>query len=160
MQHPDPTPMTDPITLPPLSLRQRAVLDVILGHILANGGTRPLMREIGEALGIASTNGVNDHLNALERKGRIHRTPGSYEVLADSDGRPYSDNPRRRTLRRRPSDLPRHNGAVTLVRRAGEEIHVGDDVRITVIRTSQGYCTLQVESPAGVGVTAPEEVEP
>lgn len=31
------------------------------------------MREIGEHLGIKSTNGVNDHLKALERKGYIDR---------------------------------------------------------------------------------------
>lgn len=33
----------------------------------------PTIREIGEHFGIASTNAVNDHLNALERKGLIVR---------------------------------------------------------------------------------------
>src|SRR6187402_621445 len=33
----------------------------------------PTLREIGEHMGIRSTNGVNDHLRALERKGYLRR---------------------------------------------------------------------------------------
>lgn len=35
-------------------------------------GTSPTVRELGEALDIKSTNGVKDHLVALERKGLLH----------------------------------------------------------------------------------------
>ena len=46
--------------------RQAEVLDFIERMPIP-----PTLREIGAELGIASTNGVNDHLRALERKGRI-----------------------------------------------------------------------------------------
>src|SRR4051812_17443199 len=36
-------------------------------------GYPPTLREIGESMGIRSTNGVNDHLRALERKGYLSR---------------------------------------------------------------------------------------
>lgn len=35
-------------------------------------GASPTVRELGEALDIRSTNGVKDHLVALERKGLLH----------------------------------------------------------------------------------------
>ena len=41
----------------------------------------PTIREICEALGIASTNGVSDHLRALERKGHLHRGPCKSRAL-------------------------------------------------------------------------------
>lgn len=53
--------------------RQREMLDVIRMHVAANGYP-PTLREIGERMGIASTNGVADHLKALERKGYVTRT--------------------------------------------------------------------------------------
>lgn len=56
-----------------LTDRQRLVLDVIRRWI-AQHGYPPTLRELGGELGIASTNGVNDHLVALERKGWIVRT--------------------------------------------------------------------------------------
>src|SRR5205823_12275201 len=36
-------------------------------------GYPPTLREIGEHMGIRSTNGVNDHLKALEKKGYLER---------------------------------------------------------------------------------------
>jgi repressor LexA len=56
----------------PLTARQRHVLSVIRERIDADGRP-PTLREIGEALGIASTNGVRDHLQALIDKGYIRR---------------------------------------------------------------------------------------
>ncbi len=56
----------------PLTDRQRAVLDYIGGSI-EQRGYPPTMREIGEHMGIRSTNGVNDHLKALEKKGYLER---------------------------------------------------------------------------------------
>ncbi len=55
-----------------LTSRQKAVLDVI-SNVMEERGYPPTIREIGERLGIRSTNGVNDHLKALERKGYLHR---------------------------------------------------------------------------------------
>lgn len=55
-----------------LTPRQQKVLSFIEDQIEAEGFA-PTIREIGRHLGIASTNGVNDHLKALERKGYIQR---------------------------------------------------------------------------------------
>lgn len=55
-----------------LTDRQRQVLEFI-AHSIADAGYPPTIREIGQALDIRSTNGVNDHLRALERKGYIER---------------------------------------------------------------------------------------
>jgi len=60
------------MTTQKLTHRQRAVLDFISGSIHERGYP-PTLREIGNHLGIRSTNGVNDHLRALERKGFITR---------------------------------------------------------------------------------------
>ena len=56
----------------PLTERQRSVLNFIESQI-AQMGYPPTIREIGKHLNIRSTNGVNDHLKALERKGYIKR---------------------------------------------------------------------------------------
>jgi len=40
---------------------------------IAQNGFPPTIREIGQSLGIRSTNGVNDHLKSLQRKGYIFR---------------------------------------------------------------------------------------
>jgi len=56
--------------LSPLTDRQRQVFDFIQDRIRA-WGYPPTIREIGEHLGIKSTNGVADHLKALKRKGYL-----------------------------------------------------------------------------------------
>lgn len=56
----------------PLTERQRAILDFIV-ETLQTRGFPPTLREIGRAFAIRSTKGVNDHLAALERKGKIKR---------------------------------------------------------------------------------------
>jgi repressor LexA len=48
------------------------VLDYIRQSIV-DRGYPPTLREIGARMGIRSTNGVNDHLRALERKGYLTR---------------------------------------------------------------------------------------
>lgn len=55
-----------------LTKRQEQTLDFIRKSILERGYP-PTLREIGEYMGIRSTNGVNDHLRALERKGYLRR---------------------------------------------------------------------------------------
>jgi repressor LexA len=55
-----------------LTDRQRQVLDFISDSIRKRGFP-PTLREIGSHFGIRSTNGVNDHLRALEKKGFLHR---------------------------------------------------------------------------------------
>ncbi|HVV86113.1 MAG TPA: transcriptional repressor LexA [Kofleriaceae bacterium] len=55
-----------------LTDRQQQILDFIAESINARGFP-PTLREIGEHFGIRSTNGVNDHLKALEKKGYLRR---------------------------------------------------------------------------------------
>jgi repressor LexA len=55
-----------------LTKRQEQTLDFIRRQI-GERGYPPTLREIGEHMGIRSTNGVNDHLRALERKGYLRR---------------------------------------------------------------------------------------
>ncbi len=55
-----------------LTDRQQMVLHYIHQSI-SDRGYPPTLREIGAQMGIRSTNGVNDHLRALERKGYLTR---------------------------------------------------------------------------------------
>jgi repressor LexA len=66
-----------------LTDRQLEVLRFIARQIEENGYP-PTIREIGEALDIRSTNGVNDHLKALERKGYLSRDPVKSRALIPS----------------------------------------------------------------------------
>ena len=55
-----------------LTDRQREILEFITQSIRERGYP-PTLREIGVHFGIRSTNGVNDHLRALEKKGYLER---------------------------------------------------------------------------------------
>ena len=55
-----------------LTERQEELLEYIKDHILTHGYP-PSIREMCNHMGIRSTNGVNDHLKALVRKGYISR---------------------------------------------------------------------------------------
>jgi len=63
-----------------LTDRQLEVLRYIARQI-EEAGYPPTIREIGEGLDIRSTNGVNDHLKALERKGFLTRDPVKSRAL-------------------------------------------------------------------------------
>lgn len=56
-----------------LTRRQAAILQFIVESI-RDRGWPPTIAEIGQQFKIASTNGVNDHLVALEKKGYIERS--------------------------------------------------------------------------------------
>ena len=58
--------------LPSLTARQKAIYDFLLKNIREKGFA-PSIHEIGRQFHIASTNGVSDHLKALEKKGYIRR---------------------------------------------------------------------------------------
>lgn len=72
-----------------LTPRQRDILDFISASI-AERGFPPTLREIGEHFHIRSTNGVNDHLKALEKKGHLRRedlkSRAMRPVLPDGSG--------------------------------------------------------------------------
>ena len=67
-----------------LTDRQLEVLRFIARQI-EDAGYPPTIREIGEALDIRSTNGVNDHLKALEKKGFLTRDPVKSRALIPTD---------------------------------------------------------------------------
>ena len=106
-----------PSAPPPLTQRQRAVLDCIRAA-LEREARPPTLREIGAAVGIRSTNGVSDHLKALEAKGYIDRTSFRSRGLRILD--PGAD----------------HRGAPAVVRKipllgriaAGSPIHADENV--------------------------------
>jgi repressor LexA len=53
---------------------------------IAQRGYPPTLREIGNFMGIRSTNGVNDHLRALERKGYLAREDMKSRALRPTRG--------------------------------------------------------------------------
>jgi repressor LexA len=55
-----------------LTSRQRMIFDFLVEYVDAHGYP-PTVREIGEFFAIRSTNGVHDHLRALEKKGYVTR---------------------------------------------------------------------------------------
>ena len=68
--------------LPALTKRQKAIYDFLLSTIREKGFA-PSIPEIGVKFKIASTNGVSDHLKALEKKGYIRRVgKRAIEVLS------------------------------------------------------------------------------
>lgn len=67
-----------------LTDRQQQVLSYIRQSIHERGYP-PTLREIGAHMGIRSTNGVNDHLRALERKGYLTREDMKSRALRPKD---------------------------------------------------------------------------
>src|ERR1043165_8599750 len=72
-----------------LTDRQQQVLRYIRQSIHERGYP-PTLREIGAHMGIRSTNGVNDHLRALERKGYLTREDMKSRALRPRDMPPSS----------------------------------------------------------------------
>lgn len=71
---PKPVSSRDLLCKPPTK-RQSDILAFIVGYQTENRVT-PSVRDIAAAFGLSSINGVNDHLQALERRGLIYRVPG------------------------------------------------------------------------------------
>ncbi len=67
-----------------LTSRQQQVLEFIRSSIRERGYP-PTLREIGQHMGIRSTNGVNDHLRALEHKGYLTREDMKSRSLRPTD---------------------------------------------------------------------------
>jgi repressor LexA len=66
-----------------LTERQKHIISFIR-VFTAKTGCAPTVREIGQSFGIKSTNGVSDHLKAIEAKGRLKRNqfmPRGLEVV-------------------------------------------------------------------------------
>lgn len=71
--------------MPKLSARQQAILDFIKNEVREKGYP-PSVREIGEAVGLASSSTVHGHLDRLEKKGLIRRDPTKPRAIEIKDG--------------------------------------------------------------------------
>jgi repressor LexA len=68
-----------------LSSKQQAILDFIKKEVKEKGYP-PSVREIGEAVGLASSGTVHGHLARLEKKGLIRRDPSKPRAIEILDG--------------------------------------------------------------------------
>lgn len=68
-----------------LSSRQQAILDFIKKEVRSKGYP-PSVREIGEAVGLASSSTVHGHLDRLEKKGLIRRDATKPRAIEITDG--------------------------------------------------------------------------
>ena len=73
--------------LPTLTSRQKEIYDYLL-RTIREKGYAPSIPEIGRQFKIASTNGVSDHLKALEKKGYIRRVGKRAIEVLTALGRP------------------------------------------------------------------------
>lgn len=75
------------IPMSKISSRQLAILEFIRNEVRSKGYP-PSVREIGEAVGLASSSTVHGHLDRLEKKGLIRRDPTkprAIELLGQED---------------------------------------------------------------------------
>ena len=96
-----------------LTERQRQIL-AFIARRTEEQGYPPTIREIGVEMGIKSTNGVNDHLRALERKGYLTREDMKSRALRPRDLEPASTP--------RPDGSPDGDGAMAPANDQGEDI--------------------------------------
>ncbi|MDQ0416999.1 repressor LexA [Croceifilum oryzae] len=83
-----------------LSSRQQAILDYIQREVREKGYP-PSVREIGEAVGLASSSTVHGHLSRLEKKGFIRRDPTkprAIELLVKEETEAMSSTPLQDTI--------------------------------------------------------------
>ncbi|CDN43134.1 LexA repressor [Paenibacillus sp. P22] len=73
------------IAMSKVSNRQQAILDFIKNEV-RDKGYPPSVREIGEAVGLASSSTVHGHLDRLEKKGLIRRDPTKPRAIEILDG--------------------------------------------------------------------------
>ncbi len=76
-----------PLMLSELTLRQKQIYE-FLAKTIREKGYAPSIPEIGRRFKIASTNGVSDHLKALQRKGYIRRVGKRAIEILTPLGRP------------------------------------------------------------------------
>ena len=119
-----------------LTNRQGEVLKVIAKHI-EEVGYPPTIRELGDALGISSTNGVNDHLKALVKKGYLSREDGKSRTMQPlfwPDKSPYEPNGPAESAQNLDEEVPRipvvgriaAGAPVTAVEQTEERVAIGE----------------------------------
>lgn len=96
----------------PLTERQRRIVDMIQTS-LSERSYPPSMREIGDAVGLASLSSVTHQLARLQDLGYLRRDPGkprAMEVMRDSSGRLLTEA----LSAEEPADTPRDSTVVDL----------------------------------------------
>lgn len=134
-----------------LTDRQQQCLDLITTSV-RNRGYPPTMRELGAAMGVRSTNGVNDHLRALERKGKIQRNGGASRGISVVG----------LVAPTQPSDPPEASGSGPLTC-AVHNRPMGDDGRCSYARLLRGGhtarpCEAQAYNPGRATTPTPKSV--
>lgn len=129
-----------------LTDRQRMVLEYICESI-QDRGYPPTLREIGLKLGIRSTNGVNDHLRALERKGYLTREDMKSRTLRPTDITLRLVGPGSRA----PSSVSGRGAAVEVaIARDAEAANDADMIEIPILgRVAAGLPIEAIESRGG-----------
>lgn len=84
--------------MPKLSGRQQAILEYIKKEVKQKGYP-PSVREIGEAVGLASSSTVHGHLSRLEKKGLLRRDPTKPRAIEILDANQLNDEEEIRTVR-------------------------------------------------------------
>jgi len=129
-----------------LTVRQRRVLEVIRNSV-DRRGYPPSMREIGDAVGLASPSSVSHQLNALVTKGYLRRDPNrprAIEIVSP-------DTPAEALGYRGGGQLPVFDGDARV--QADTETDSGD------ARPAAAYVPVLGQIAAGVPITAEEVVE-
>ena len=129
-----------------LTVRQRRVLEVIRNSV-DRRGYPPSMREIGDAVGLASPSSVSHQLNALVTKGYLRRDPNrprAIEIVSP-------DTPAEALGYRGGGQFPVMDGSVPV--QGDTETGSGD------ARPAAAYVPVLGQIAAGVPITAEEVVE-
>ncbi|WP_425954337.1 transcriptional repressor LexA [Xylanimonas sp. McL0601] len=95
--------LPDPAGQRGLTPRQKRVLETIRKSVETRGYP-PTMREIGEAVGLASPSSVKHQLTTLERKGYLRRDPNRPRAMEVVD--PAADDAKPSSARTAPTALP------------------------------------------------------
>lgn len=80
-----------------LSKRQQAIMDFIKKEV-ASKGYPPSVREIGDAVGLASSSTVHGHLGRLEKKGFIRRDPTKPRAIEVLDHDNFNNLPKQESF--------------------------------------------------------------
>ena len=127
-----------------LTVRQRRVLEVIRNSV-DRRGYPPSMREIGDAVGLASPSSVSHQLNALVAKGYLRRDPNrprALEVVSPDA---------------KAEELGYRGGDPTPLRARGDQYDT--DTGSGDARPEASYVPVLGQIAAGVPITAEEVVE-
>ncbi|GAA5032684.1 transcriptional repressor LexA [Terrabacter aeriphilus] len=145
-----------------LTVRQRKVLEVIRNSV-DRRGYPPSMREIGDAVGLASPSSVSHQLNALVAKGYLRRDPNrprALEVVSpDATAEQVGYRGRATSPARARADTPAARGSrgARTAGPAGDQYDTETDSGDA--RPEASYVPVLGKIAAGVPITAEEVVE-